>query len=134
MKELKQRHSGKYLCSVIEECMKDFDCKLIQIISLTTDNGSNMKTLLKNLNDNLSKKAIDNESECSGEASTSTKRKRNEMELEEDTITEQSNGTNRNEYGNYDIEIAQILNDIDKNDDAKIDRLLYDDTDDLEND
>lgn len=55
MKELKQRHTGKYFCEVIESCLKGYDLNLNQVASLTTDNAGNMRTLLKNMNENLMK-------------------------------------------------------------------------------
>lgn len=53
MKELKQRHTGKYLSSVIKECMEEYGTKTKQIMSLTTDNAGNMRTLVKNMNERL---------------------------------------------------------------------------------
>lgn len=51
MKTLTDRHTGKYLCAVTEECMREYDLSPKQVISITTDNASNMKTLVKNLDD-----------------------------------------------------------------------------------
>lgn len=118
MQELKQRHKGTYLSSITEKCIKDFDCELIQVISLTTDNGSNMKTLLKCLNDHLSKESIDNESD-NADCTSSKQSETNEIEYGEDSTI--------NEGYDYDNEIAHVLNEIDENDEAELDLLLYGD-------
>lgn len=51
IKELKQRHTGKYLSEIIRECMKEYGIQSKQIMSLTTDNAGNMRTLVKNMNE-----------------------------------------------------------------------------------
>lgn len=53
MKELKQRHTGKYLSSVIKNCTEEYGIQTKQIISLTTDNAGNMRTLVNNMNERL---------------------------------------------------------------------------------
>lgn len=59
MKPLHDRHTGKYLCEVLDNCVREYGTSLNKIISLTTDNGSNMKTLLSSIN-----AAIDAENEA----------------------------------------------------------------------
>lgn len=51
MKPLNQRHTGRYFCEVTENCLKEYDIELKQVVSLTTDNAGNMRTLLKSLNE-----------------------------------------------------------------------------------
>lgn len=53
MKELSQRHTGAYIYNVIEDCLKEFGFTMHQVASLTTDNASNMKTLVHIMNDRL---------------------------------------------------------------------------------
>lgn len=53
MKQLHDRHTGKYLCEIMEKCVEEYGVTSNQIISLTTDNGSNMKTLLTSINNNI---------------------------------------------------------------------------------
>lgn len=57
MKELKESHTGEYLSRVIEDCLSEYGCRMNQVVSITTDNGSNMNTLLRNMN----KMIVDND-------------------------------------------------------------------------
>lgn len=50
MIQLRERHTGEYLCRIIKSRFEDFGWELNRLVALTTDNGSNMKTLLKNIN------------------------------------------------------------------------------------
>lgn len=50
MRELHDRHTGKYLSEILDACLKNYGASLHNVFSLTTDNGSNMKTLLSCMN------------------------------------------------------------------------------------
>lgn len=51
MKQLKQAHTAKYIKEVIAECLLIFDITLDQVMSITTDNGSNMLAMINLFND-----------------------------------------------------------------------------------
>lgn len=42
MVQLIERHTSQYLKTEIEKLLKDYDCKLIQVLCCTIDNGANM--------------------------------------------------------------------------------------------
>lgn len=50
MIELRERHTGAYLCRLAKERFEQFGWKLDRLVAITTDNGSNMRTLLKHIN------------------------------------------------------------------------------------
>lgn len=50
MLQLKERHTGKYLSQVIKGCLSEFGWESNRVIALTSDNASNMKTMVKHLN------------------------------------------------------------------------------------
>lgn len=51
MVHLTARHTGEYLASVILDRLKLFGIRTSQLIAITTDNGSNMKTMVEHLNE-----------------------------------------------------------------------------------
>lgn len=53
MKEMHDRHSGRYMSELLKECLEHHGASFQNIASLTTDNASNMKTLLSSLNEEL---------------------------------------------------------------------------------
>lgn len=53
MIELLQAHTGKYIAEVIIERLKDYGISLRQIITITTDNGSNVLKMVRDINDHL---------------------------------------------------------------------------------
>lgn len=53
MEELTQRHTGKYISEVIEKCLAEYNIHPLQIMSMTTDNASNIRSSLDHMNDNL---------------------------------------------------------------------------------
>lgn len=114
MKELKQRHTGKYFCEVIESCLKGYDLNLNQVASLTTDNAGNMRTLLKNMNENLMK--IDDHEENNNNNANQTINAQTQAEDHDFTVVV-----------NCDEEIAEALHVLDDDDQHEI-TLLLDDT------
>lgn len=46
MKQLKSAHTAKYIKDVITNCLTLFDIKIDQVVSMTTDNGSNMLAMI----------------------------------------------------------------------------------------
>lgn len=55
MVSLTQRHTGEYLATVILKQLKLFEIKTSQLIAITTDNGTNMTTMIQHLNDAFGK-------------------------------------------------------------------------------
>lgn len=53
MKQLHDRHSAKYLCEVLEKCVGEYGATKNNVIALTTDNASNMKSLVTSINKNI---------------------------------------------------------------------------------
>lgn len=49
LKELTDSHTGIYLSSVVRECLTEYGCEMDQVIAVTTDNGSNMIKMAKEL-------------------------------------------------------------------------------------
>lgn len=47
--QLSDRHTGKYLAEVIIKRLEEFDIKLIQIFTITTDNGKNVLKLVRDM-------------------------------------------------------------------------------------
>lgn len=116
MKELLQRHTGKYLFTVIEDCLAEFGWKTLHTISLTTDNASNMKTLVNCMNDNLN------------EANSITNNDQSDTERAE------QNGKSNDDYMELadlihvhtDGDIADILHQLNIDDENEIEALLND--------
>lgn len=119
MKKLIQRHTGKYLSTVVRSCLDEYDWKFNQLISITTDNGSNMLTLLRNINDDLARHTEIAE-QHGNEVAIS------ELHIHHSEIIDID----------CDDQIADILHQLDSDDQNEIDDLLMDicideDTDDL---
>lgn len=53
MKEMHERHTGAYICGMIESIMVEYGSGLQNILSMTTDNAANMYSLIKNVNQKL---------------------------------------------------------------------------------
>lgn len=116
MKELHQRHTGKYLCDIVDDCVEGYGSKIDCIVSITTDNGSNMKTLITSLNALI----VDQNTEDS-----------DLVEENEQLDNEQNNNTesmldidmDENVQSAYNIQIATALNQIDEDDQNEINEL-----------
>lgn len=50
LRELTESHTGDYLGAVVRECIEDYDCKISQSISCTTDNAANMTKMVRDMN------------------------------------------------------------------------------------
>lgn len=53
IKELKKSHTSEYIKAMIIEVLGEYEISLQQILTITTDNGSNMIKAVKDLNENL---------------------------------------------------------------------------------
>lgn len=53
MVELLESHTGKYIANVIIARLKEFGIELRQIITITTDNGSNVLKMVRDINNHL---------------------------------------------------------------------------------
>lgn len=53
MEELTQRHTGKYISEVIISCLAEYNIAPLQMMSITADNASNMRSTLVQINENL---------------------------------------------------------------------------------
>lgn len=53
MRELDQAHTAHYLSKVLQEVLAEYEINLNQVISITTDNGSNMLAMVMNLENKL---------------------------------------------------------------------------------
>lgn len=53
MVELLYSHTGKYIANVIISRLKEFCIELRQIVTITTDNGSNVLKMVRDINDHL---------------------------------------------------------------------------------
>lgn len=63
MKELHQSHTAKYLSSVLQQVLNEYEIDLPQVISITTDNGSNMLAMVKDLENKLFEESDEQEDE-----------------------------------------------------------------------
>lgn len=54
MIELKQRHDGEYLCHIVNARLHEFGWTMHRVVSLTTDNAGNMRTMRQHMSDKLS--------------------------------------------------------------------------------
>lgn len=61
MIELEKRHTAEYLKKVIEKLLAAYDIRKEQLVSVTTDNGSNLLKLIKLLNSSDENSDIDDE-------------------------------------------------------------------------
>lgn len=53
MKELNRAHTAEYLSSILLQVLDEFEIDLSQVINITTDNGSNMLGMVKDLENKL---------------------------------------------------------------------------------
>lgn len=53
MRELNMSHTADYLANVLQEVLTEYEISLPQVISITTDNGSNMLAMVKDLENKL---------------------------------------------------------------------------------
>lgn len=63
MRELNQAHTADYLSYILQEVLAEYEINLSQVISITTDNGSNMLAMVKNLENKLFEDADSQEQE-----------------------------------------------------------------------
>lgn len=113
MEELEQRHTAKYLCGVIQDCLKEYGWRMRRIISLTTDNASNMKALVKSINAHLKEANQDEDGDDTGESGQKDKPDKDFT----DPVTEI----------HTDQDIAKILHQLNIDDENEIDSLLDED-------
>lgn len=105
------RHTGKYLFDLLDTCIRGYGISWDNISSLTTDNGSNMRTLLSSINS-----AIENVPDASAES--------------ENSHSERSDNISSNILSNmedqqfYDSAISDILNKIEVSDHSEISMLM----------
>lgn len=112
MKPLHDRHTGKYLCEVLDNCVRGYGTSLNKIISLTTDNGSNMKTLLSSIN-----AAIDAENEAAAGVTI------NDVDHISNHRQIDDFGMRMDEHTSYGE--AEASNSIDQTDDIEIANLMH---------
>lgn len=118
MVELHQKHDGKYLSSVVKDCLKVYNCQMNQIISLTTDNGSNMGTMLNNMNEIV---VVDYDTDdVIDDGNNNNETIQVDEEIESETDVEEVDHSNQ---PLYDAEISNILNEISKEDEGEINDL-----------
>lgn len=110
MKELTESHTGEYLSRVIKDCLSAYGCQMNQVMSITTDNGSNMNTLLRNMN----KVIVDND-ENEEECNDLPERELNNVEITD--ITDPA------EQNLIDAEINTILNMVSEEEEDEINAL-----------
>lgn len=53
MRELNESHTADYLSNILEAVLAEYEVELAQVISITTDNGSNMLAMVKDLENKL---------------------------------------------------------------------------------
>lgn len=106
MKELTQRHTGKYLATVTKRCFGEYNILLNQMAGLCTDNASNMRALVRNMNCDLVADNI--------------------ITVTNNITVNESNDNEIMTSENCDVEIAQILHLLDEDDESEIIMLLSD--------
>lgn len=116
MSELHQKHTGRYLSSVVTDCLKVYDTQMNQIISLTTDNGANMGTLLKNMNEVV---VVDYDTDDVNDDVNNN----GAMQVDETEIEADNEEVDYEMQTLYDAEIVNILNEISKDDQIEINDL-----------
>lgn len=118
MKGLKDRHTGKYLFTIVENCLDQYGWNINRAITLTADNGSNMKTLLKSMNEKIlngdSNQNVPNETE------RSINQGENDVGYHSVMYGDIQNQTDFNE------EIANLLHNMDADDEDEIRALMND--------
>lgn len=87
MIQLTQKHTGKYLASIIIKRLEELAIKLDQIMTITTDNGANVLKMVRDLEDIL-QSGIDKINQTTDEQQANTNTNfdslRNEEELDEE--------------------------------------------------
>lgn len=63
MKQLYQSHTAEHLSCILQQVLGEYEIDLEQVISITTDNGSNMLAMVKNLENKLFGESDDHEDE-----------------------------------------------------------------------
>lgn len=53
MEEMHDRHTGLYISKMLENCLAKYSVDSNHIVSITTDNASNMRSFIRNVNDAL---------------------------------------------------------------------------------
>lgn len=53
MEEMHERHTGKYIAEMLKSCLNRYCVDSKNIVSITTDNASNMRSFITNINDEL---------------------------------------------------------------------------------
>lgn len=101
MQEMHDRHSGKYMSELLKTCLEQYGATFQNIASLTTDNASNMKTLLSSVN-----KEIQNENEAGAE---NTMQHVEQQEMEDGSIIDLTNDAEFEEYMNSDTNELEAL-------------------------
>lgn len=119
MKKLTQRHTGEYLCTVLNDCIEEYGWKLKKVIAMTSDNGSNMGGLLKKINVILADETELHEN-ADAESHRSTDRNDNVQHINVNQMDDYMN------QQRCDEEIVEILHHLDEDDQEEIDDLLMD--------
>lgn len=119
MIKLEKSHTGSYLTEVLLQCLEKYAIELSQIISITTDNASNMGVLIRNVN------GMCESFDCADDGEDDEEENANNDETE---ITHQHESAAVNNScdatNNADAEIARILNTLDSSDEDELANLL----------
>lgn len=100
-------------------CVESYGSKVDCIVSITTDNGSNMKTLIENLNENIENQSTE---ECV------LIEENEQLDSEQNNNTESVTDVDMDEHvqNAYNIQIATALNQINEADQIEINQLADD--------
>lgn len=85
MCELKQAHTADYLSNMLQQVLSEYEVDLSQVISITTDNGSNMLAMVKNLENKLfedSDAQVEEEEEENSEIADSSVNLKNDAKMQ----------------------------------------------------
>lgn len=116
VKELTKSHTGRYLSSVVRDCVKFFDCDVYQAISMTTDNASNMKKMIQELN---------------GAVCESFEENSNIQNHTNDVDSISGEKTTPNDHQTYDFQIEKFLENINELEAAEFNALILNDDEDI---
>lgn len=100
MVELLKKHSGIYIADVIIQRLNEFGISLKQIITITTDNGSNVLKMVRDINDHLQFE-IDNAkvAVCNPQCDENESLPENADDLIEEFLNEETEITDEDAWG-----------------------------------
>lgn len=100
MDEMSERHTGKYIGEMLKSCLDRYGVDPHNIVSITTDNASNMRSFIKNINDGLEHQNDEEDVDALSNLEL--------LSVDEQAVSENDNGTTASS-NELDILMDQLL-------------------------